>query len=170
MPTLEAAIAAPAVAASRLLSLQINRLIPATRSQVFAAWTDPDLLKAWFAPGNMTVPNVSRELRPGGAYRIEMKGTAAAHNDEQPLGTDDPAVVAQGVYTWLVPSRQLSYTWSGSWDPAEESHVTVSLFEGPAGTTLTLDHIGFHSGQSMQIHSSGWQSSLTKLRELFARN
>jgi uncharacterized protein YndB with AHSA1/START domain len=167
MPTLEAI---PAVAARRSLSLQFNRLIPATSSQVFAAWTDPDLLKAWFAPGNMTVPSVSRDLRRGGAYRIEMKGTAAVHNGDDPLRSDDPIVIAQGVYTRLVPCSQLAYTWAGSWNPAEESHVTVSLFEAPAGTTLTLDHHGFHSEQSLQVHSSGWQSSLAKLRELFSRN
>jgi len=152
----------------RNLSLQFNTRIPATASQVFDAWTNPELLKTWLAPGNMTVPAVSRDLRPGGAYRIEMKGTAAVHNGEAPLRAEDLIVVAHGVYTWLVPGRQLSYTWSGSWDPSEESHVTVSLFEEPSGTTITLDHIGFHSDQSMQAHRSGWQSSLTKLRQLFA--
>jgi len=151
----------------RNLSLQFNQRIPATASQVFAAWTDPELIKAWFAPGNMTVPAVSRDLRPGGVYRIEMQGTVATHNGDAPLRTEDPVVVAHGVYTWLLPGRQLSYTWSGSWDPAEESHVTVSLFEEAAGTTITLDHIGFHSDQSMQAHRSGWLSSLTKLRQLF---
>ena len=157
----------PTESAPRHLSLQFNQRIPATASQIFEAWTNPEMLKAWIAPGNMTVPAVSRDLRPGGAYRIEMQGAAAVHNGEAPLRTEDPVVVAHGVYTWLVPGRQLSYTWSGSWDPSEESHVTVSLFEEPAGTTVTLDHVGFHSQQSMQVHRSGWQSSLAKLRSLF---
>ena len=78
MPTSDAA-------PRRNLSLQFNRLIPAPAAQVFEAFTDPDLLKAWFAPGNMTVPSVRRDLRPGGAYRIEMKGTAA--NRTPPNGT-----------------------------------------------------------------------------------
>lgn len=157
-------------AALRNLSLQFNRLIPATSAEVFEAWTNPELLKAWFAPGNMTVPAVSRELRTGGAYRIEMKGTVAVHNGEQALGSDDPVVVAEGVYTRLVPGSRLAYTWGGSWNPAEQSHVSVSLFEAAAGTTLTLDHDGFESEQSLQIHHSGWQSSLKKLREMFVRN
>jgi uncharacterized protein YndB with AHSA1/START domain len=144
----------------RNLSLQFNRRIPATASQIFEAWTNPELLKAWFAPGNMTVPAFDRDLRPGGAYRIEMKEAAAPQSSAT-------TIVARGVYTWLVPARQLSYTWSGSWDPAEESHVTLSLFEEPSGTTLTLDHIGFHTDQSMQAHCYGWQSSLAKLRQLF---
>jgi len=152
----------------RNLSLQFNRLIPATSAEVFDAWTNPELLKAWFAPGSMTVPSVRRDLRTGGAYRIEMKGTVAVHNGERPLAEDDPVVVAEGVYTRLVPGDQLAYTWAGSWDPAEQSHVTVSLFEAPNGTTLTLDHQGFQSEQSLQVHHSGWQSSLTKLRELFS--
>lgn len=155
---------------SRSLSLQFNQLIPASSSRVFEAWTNPDLLKAWFAPGNMMVPSVSRDLRPGGAYRIEMQGTAATHNGEQPLRSEDPVVVAEGVYTRLLPGEQLAYTWAGSWNPAEESHVTVSLFDDPRGTTLTLDHHGFQSEQSLEVHRSGWQSSLTKLRALFSRN
>ncbi|MDP9052537.1 MAG: SRPBCC domain-containing protein [Acidobacteriota bacterium] len=154
----------------RNLSLQFNRLIPATAEQIYEAWTNPDLLKTWIAPGNMTVPAVKRNLRPGGAYRIEMKGSAAVHNGQQPLGSDDPVVIAEGVYTRLLPGNQLAYTWGGSWNPAEQSHVTVRLFEAPAGTTLTLDHDGFQSEQSLQVHHSGWQSSLTKLRELFSTN
>jgi uncharacterized protein YndB with AHSA1/START domain len=154
----------------RNLSLQFNRLLPATAAQVYEAWTNPELLKTWIAPGNMTVPAVQRDLRPGGAYRIEMKGTVAVHNGEQPLDSEDPVVVAQGVYTRLLPGNQLAYTWGGSWNPAEQSHVTVRLFEAPTGTTLTLDHDGFQSDESLQVHHSGWQSSLTKLWEMFSKN
>ena len=85
-------------AARRSLSVQFNRLIPATSAEVFNAWTNPDLLKAWIAPGNMIVPNVARDLRTGGAYRIEMQGTVAAHNGEEPVSDEDPVLVAQGVY------------------------------------------------------------------------
>ena len=152
------------------LSLQFNQLIPAPSASVFAAWTNPDLLKTWFAPGNMSVPHLSRDLRPGGAYRIEMQGTLATHNGEQPLINDDPVMVAEGIYTMLVPGQQLSYTWAGSWNPAEESHVTVSLSDAPQGTMLTLDHHGFQSEQSLAAHRSGWQSSLAKLRQLFSGN
>lgn len=154
----------------RDLSLQFNKLIPATAAQVFAAWTQPELLKEWFAPGNMTVSAVESDLRPGGAYRIEMKGSLTAHNGEQPLAIDDPVVVAEGVYTRLLPGNHLAYTWGGSWNPAEQSHVTVRLFETAAGTTLTLDHDGFQSDESLQVHRSGWQSSLTKLGGLFSGN
>lgn len=152
------------------LSLQFNQFIPAPSACVFAAWTNPDVLKAWFAPGKMVIPNLSRDLRPGGAYRIEMQGTVAVHNGERPVLSEDPVVVAEGVYTMLLPGRQISYTWAGSWNPAEESHVTVSLFDDPQGTTLTLDHHGFQSEQSLAVHRSGWQSSLAKLRELLSRN
>ena len=167
MPTSESN---PAVAGRRSLSLQFNRLIPATSAEVFSAWTTPDLLKEWFAPGNMAVPEVSQDLRQGGAYRIEMQGTIAVHNGEESLRREDPVVVAQGVYTRLVPGRQIAYTWAGSWNPAEESHVTVRLSDEPAGTRLTLDHEGFDSEQSLQVHRSGWQSSLAKLHETLSRN
>ena len=155
---------------SRNLSLQFNRLIPASSGEVFEAWTNPELMKAWFAPGNMTVPAMSRDLRPGGAFRIEMKGRLEAHCGEQPLGNDDPVIVAEGVYTRMVPGSRLAYTWAGSWNPAEQSNVSVSLFDVAAGTALTLDHDGIESEQSLQVHESGWQSSLGKLYGMFARN
>lgn len=95
----------------------------------------------------MTVPNVDRDLRTDGAYRIEMQGTMAVHNGEESLCREDPVVITQGIYTRLVPGSQLAYTWAGSWNPAEGSYVTVNLLEEPAGTRLTLDHENFKSEQ-----------------------
>jgi uncharacterized protein YndB with AHSA1/START domain len=48
--------------------LVVTRLVPATPEAVFAAWTKPDQVKAWWGPYGMTTEEAEIELRPGGRY------------------------------------------------------------------------------------------------------
>ncbi len=54
-------------AATTLLDreLVISRIIDAPRERVFKAWTDPELLKQWFAPLPYTTPVAELDVRPG---------------------------------------------------------------------------------------------------------
>ena len=45
---------------------------------------------------------------------------------------------AYGVYTEVVPNEKLQFTWKPSWNPREESLVTVTFCDAPADC-LTLD-------------------------------
>jgi uncharacterized protein YndB with AHSA1/START domain len=55
-------------------SLGVRRIIPAPQARVYDAWTTPELLREWFAPGtDFTVVVHSVETRVGGKYRIEMR-------------------------------------------------------------------------------------------------
>jgi uncharacterized protein YndB with AHSA1/START domain len=56
--------------------LRMTRRIPAPPEIVFAAWTQPDQLKAWFGPNGMTVPEAEVDLRPGGVHRTVMRDAA----------------------------------------------------------------------------------------------
>lgn len=38
------------------IKLQITRFVPASREKIFEAWTRPDRIMQWFAPGEMTTP------------------------------------------------------------------------------------------------------------------
>ena len=53
--------------------LVLTRIIEAPREKIFQAWTEPELLKQWFAPQPFTTPVVEIELRPGGANLIVMQ-------------------------------------------------------------------------------------------------
>ena len=53
--------------------LVLTRLIDAPRAAVFRAWTDPDLLKRWFAPRPYTTPVAELDVRPGGATLVVMR-------------------------------------------------------------------------------------------------
>src|SRR4051812_23113270 len=53
--------------------LVLDRLLDAPRDKVFRCWTDPELMKQWFAPKPYTVPAAKVDLRVGGASMVVMK-------------------------------------------------------------------------------------------------
>lgn len=54
--------------------LVLTRLIDASPDKVYRAWTEPELLKQWFAPLPYTTPAAELDVRPGGANTIVMRG------------------------------------------------------------------------------------------------
>ncbi len=131
--------------------LVLTRLIDAPRQAVYRAWTEPELLKQWFAPKPLTTPVAQLDVRPGGSNLIVMKG---------PDGSDMPN---QGVYLEVVPNEKLVFTnaYTKAWEPSDKPFMTVVLtFEDEAGKTRytarvlhwtiadreTHERMGFHQG------------------------
>ncbi|WP_233255916.1 DUF1579 family protein [Falsiroseomonas bella] len=50
-----------------------TRHIPASPEAVFAAWVEPERIKAWWGPHGMTTPEAEVDLRPGGIHRTLMR-------------------------------------------------------------------------------------------------
>ena len=50
--------------------LVLTRLIDAPREKLFRCWTEPELLKQWFAPAPYSTPIAEVDLRVGGGNRI----------------------------------------------------------------------------------------------------
>jgi uncharacterized protein YndB with AHSA1/START domain len=61
----------------------ITRIFDAPRERVFAAWTDPDHVAAWYGPEHFDTPRekVHIDLRVGGRWELTMvqRGTGAEH-------------------------------------------------------------------------------------------
>ena len=53
--------------------LILTRIIDASPELVYRAWTDPEILKQWFAPLPYTTPVAEIDVRPGGASLIVMR-------------------------------------------------------------------------------------------------
>src|SRR5215472_3201453 len=53
--------------------LMLSRLIDAPREKLYRAWTEPALLRQWFAPLPWTTPHAELDVRPGGASKITMR-------------------------------------------------------------------------------------------------
>ena len=103
--------------------LVMTRIIDAPREKVFRAWTDPELLKQWFAPLPYTTPVAELDVRPGGANLIVMRG---------PEGNDMPN---RGVYLDVVENERLVFTdaYTKAWEPSEKPFMTVILTFENAG-------------------------------------
>ena len=140
------------------LTLQVSRVIHAERSRVFQAWTRPELIAQWFAPGK-SISSITADPRPGGEYRFEFFGL--------PCDTDatqvPSAMSVGGVYQEVVPDERISYTWRGSRFPDESTLVTVAFKDAEGGTEVTITHENFSSAEAMNQHNRGWEGGLTSL-------
>ncbi|MGH9540365.1 MAG: SRPBCC family protein [Terriglobales bacterium] len=141
------------------LELRVSRVIKARRSLVFAAWTQPELMRRWLAPGTMHVAEASADARVGGAYRIAMAGAGCS-------GPEGNAV-ANGTYTAVVPNERIEFTWVIGNNPAAETLVTVDLRDVAGGTEVVITHRGFNSAELRDRHEHGWTGCLDNL-EVFA--
>src|SRR3954464_8378475 len=90
--------------------LVLARMIDAPREKLFRAWTDPELLKQWFAPLPYTTPHAEMDVRPGGSSLTVMRG---------PDGNEFPN---QGVYLEVIENERLVFTdaYTEAWEPSEK--------------------------------------------------
>ncbi|AUX27466.1 ATPase [Sorangium cellulosum] len=106
--------------------LVLTRIIDAPPEKVFKAWTDPELLKQWFAPRPFTTPVAELDVRPGGANLIVMR---------DPQGNEHPN---RGIYLEVVENERLVFTdaYTRAWEPSKKPFMTVILtFEDQGGKT-----------------------------------
>src|SRR5579864_2222874 len=87
--------------------LVITRVFHAPPEVVFKAWTDPKQMAQWWGPHKFTNPVCEMDVRPGGAWRIVMRG---------PDGSLHPA---KGVYREIVEPERLVMTVNHSELPDE---------------------------------------------------
>ena len=158
-----AALAESPTNASRELSL--SRIIDAPREKVFKAWTDPELLKQWFAPRPWTTPHAELDVRPGGANLIVMKG---------PQGQEFPN---RGVYLEVIENERLVFTdaYTGAWEPAEKPFMTVILtFDDHGGKTKYTARVRHWSVADRETHEkmgfhAGWGQCADQLEALVSK-
>ena len=158
-----AALAESATNTSRELSL--SRIIDAPREKVFKAWTDPELLKQWFAPLPWTTPHAELDVRPGGANLIVMKG---------PQGQEFPN---RGIYLEVVENERLVFTdaYTGAWEPAEKPFMTVILtFDDHGGKTKYTARVRHWSVADRETHEkmgfhAGWGQCADQLEALVSK-
>lgn len=138
-----------------MISLEVTKIIAAPQAVVFAAWIDPEIVRKWFAPGNMVVADAKFDARQGGSYSITMKGA-------------EQIVTAFGEFQEVTPVRRLVFTWGWQGDPAEPTLVTVNLTQVSKGTEIHLRHERFATEAARQMHADGWNGCLANLDRALA--
>ena len=145
--------------------LVLTRLINAPRAKVYRAWTDPALLKQWFAPKPYTTPIVEIDVRPGGSAYFVMRG---------PDGKDLPN---RGVYLEVVPNEKLVSTdaYVTAWEPSEKPFMTLILtFEDEGGKTRYTARVRHWTVADREAHEKmgfheGWGLCTDQLEALVAK-
>ncbi|HUT41214.1 MAG TPA: SRPBCC family protein [Gammaproteobacteria bacterium] len=108
------------MAATADRELVLTRIIAAPRARLFRAWTEPGLLKQWFAPLPWTTPHAELDVRPGGASLVVMR---------DPDGNEIPN---RGVYLEVIENERIVFTdaYTKAWEPSEKPFMTVILSFG----------------------------------------
>lgn len=155
---------APSSAPTR--ELVLNRILSAPREKVFRAWTDPEILKQWFAPKPWTTPVAQLDVRPGGANLIVMRG---------PDGQEFPN---RGVYLEVVPNERLVFTdaFVRAWEPSEKPFMTAELTFEDAGSGKTnyTARVRHWTAADCETHAkmgfhTGWGQCADQLEALLNR-
>lgn len=135
--------------------LRLERRFKATADRVFRAWTEPEAMRRWKAPGEAEVALAESDLRVGGTYRIHMRG---------PDGTVYRLI---GEYREVTIPSRLVYTWRWEHeaDPLE-TLVTVEFRAAGDETDVILVHSGFAADDDRARHEMGWNGSLDKLAQV----
>jgi uncharacterized protein YndB with AHSA1/START domain len=158
----------------------ITRVFDAPRDLVWKAWTDPKHMAQWWGPHGFTNPVCEMDVRPGGAWRIVMRG---------PDGALHPA---KGVYREVVEPERLVMTINHS-ELSEEWHDLVNPNRDRAAgkpplealSTVTCEEQGDKTKLTIRLRfdsaavrdallrigmSEGWSQSLERLAALVAKS
>lgn len=138
--------------------LTVDRTIKAVPERVFAAWTEPAQLMAWYAPDDSwTTPSAEVDLRVGGTYRIGLQRPGAEPFFES------------GEFVEVDPPHRLVYTQrtdGPSRGAGEHILVTVEFTPSPDGTLVRVLEQGYADPAVRDLHASGWPRFLDRLATL----
>ena len=139
--------------------LEIERVLPAPRPTVFAAFSDPKELAKWWGPEGFTIPSLEFQARVGASYRIQM---------QPPEG--DAFYITGRFQTVDAPDR-LAYTFAYEEpDPDDvETLVDLSFRDLGQSTEVALTQGPFKTEARRALHRDGWTDSFNKLERLFSR-
>jgi len=139
--------------------VQVRRTLPATREEVFRAWTDPKLVTEWFKPRGGSSPGAEADVRVGGKYRWGMKLLGHSY-------------YAVGEYIEVDQPNRLAFTFG--WEHAivrlTDSIVTVDFLDHGDQTELVITHERLPNRAMRALHGIGWRGLLKDLGQLIGRH
>ena len=139
----------------------ITRTFDASRDRVWAAWTDPARLAAWFGPKETTGTVLEFDFRPGGLWRGRMDAP------------DGSAMYSKFVFEQIDPPEQLVWIHGFADEHGNrtrapfaplfplEMRTTVVFDEVADGTRITLDWVPIDASPEEEAFFVGMMDSMT---------
>lgn len=137
-------------------AMRIERMFRASRNRVFAAWTDPEVMRLWWAPGPDWTTRAEVDLRVGGQLSVTMTA---------PDGTDH---AFSGTFLQIDPPRRLVYTSAWKGDAGAPSIVTVTFEDDGPNTIVVLEFTA--PDDAAAGLESGWDACFINLERHFSRS
>ncbi len=104
--------------ADPIKEVTFERIYDASPEAVWHAWTRPDIIKQWWGPDNVTIPQCDIDLRVGGKIYIVMEAGAAMGPYQ---GTRWPML---GEFTMIEPNAKLAYN-ATAWTEGAQEETTI---------------------------------------------
>lgn len=137
----------------KTMTITLNRTIPASPAEVYAAWLDPA------TPGTpwdrSECEKVILDPKIDGLFYFKRVS---------PERVDFPHF---GRFVVLDAAKKIEYTWMSPFTHGVESVVTVELERKGDDTLLQLRHSNLPDDELGHMHSAGWTSRLDALVERF---
>lgn len=134
-----------------MYQLTMSKEFDYPRERLFNAWKKPEVLRKWFAPGNMHVEEAEMDFQVGGKYRIVM---------QNPEGQQ---FIVGGNYLEIDETRRLTFSWKWETSP-NTTRVELDFAEvSNKACQLTLVHSEFLEEPERDRHGDGWVGLLDKL-------
>lgn len=136
----------------KTIDFTFNRTIPASPSEVFDVWLDPE------CPGNPWHKMDRLIFNPtvdGLFYRMHV--------------TDGQEMPHYGRFTILDRPRKIQHTWMSRHTHGLESVVTLTFEAQGEDTLLTLHHANIPDDELGRMHERGWEHYLGLLVDRFQR-
>lgn len=151
----------------------IEKVIDRPLQKVWESWTNPEVLKQWWGPHGVTIPECSLDLQVGGKFYIVM----LAGEEMGPFkGTRWPM---EARFTIIEPRSRLAYT-ARAWTEGQESETTIEqttdiLFSEIDGKTkITVKAVITKAGSGAQMAvqgmEHGFNQQLEKLQTFLEKN
>jgi uncharacterized protein YndB with AHSA1/START domain len=122
------------------LDLVLERVIDLPPERVWAAWTQPDLVKKWFAPAPWTTVDCEIDLRPGGIFRVVMRSP------------EDVDIPVMGCFLEIVQNEKLVWTDALGPDfrPSATPFITVVIQLERQGAGTRYQAVALHANEDIR--------------------
>lgn len=135
--------------------IEASTVFNATPERLFRAISTKEICNWWVRPGVFNTEEWSGDVREGGRW------VAAGVGGGQPYQLE-------GEFVTVDEPHKLAHTWKPVGAPIKPAMLTYVLKPQASGVELILYHWGLPNRDVCEKTRAGWQTSLTRLREIIA--